>query len=539
MVGKGRFFARHAVALTVKVRTPGGWEDMQTVDVSRRGIFVQTREPIATHRIAQMKIEMPSGQVIDAMGHVRRVVEPDNDEGHPPGMGVEFFVMSKEAEDEWDTFVLQRSREEREHSDAVTFASEDTPLPGEIEAHRTSIFDDLESDQNNEFDEGDFDDGRNEVRVQIDSGTSAFEETSAALDDLAKDALLGAALGQDLAEPTLADPEPPPPLPAEDSTVPPAIPNDDGLLDSLSLDTEPGVADWEEKTTADLAPPPLPPEDLSVTDSTDQLSGSALAEELLKDIQKAEHGAPRPEHVAPTQTQVFARRVPSTTAAVDAPAVASTPTPEAEPSPSVNNLKSLFITVRPTNRAHLEQFIDRRVKRRNIFLRSDMACAPGQGIDVALVHPVTDVEMIVSGVIDRGISSGRGPGTGFLMRFNELESGREGVLRKFIKTGRHSDNKRDDHAHRAAELSERAADNPRSFEDQLNFAWGLITEGERPADAVEPFLTALALAPTEVEVHLGLSLAYALSGDTEKSYAFVRSSRQLAAALKREAMSRG
>lgn len=94
MTVKKRFFTRHPIALRVRVRTPSGWTEMTTLDVSRRGVFVRTDEPLDERRIAQLRISMPSGKEVDAMGHVRRAVREDRD--GISGMGIEFFVMSKE-----------------------------------------------------------------------------------------------------------------------------------------------------------------------------------------------------------------------------------------------------------------------------------------------------------------------------------------------------------------------------------------------------------------------------------------------------------
>ena len=190
---------------------------------------------------------------------------------------------------------------------------------------------------------------------------------------------------------------------------------------------------------------------------------------------------------------------------------------------------SLFITVRPADPDHLRQFMDRRLRLASVFLRSNIPCFPGQPIDVAVVHPSTDAEVIVSGTIARVVQGETERDNGFLMRFTDLDADRKKALIHFVNTGQPLIAAPSAVEKSVSEtLRDAAAEHPNSLEHQLAYAWSLLTDEEAPIEAVEPFLLALTLAPAEIEIHLGLSLAYALAGDVAKSYAFARSSRQLA-----------
>lgn len=722
MSGKQRFFTRHPVQLTVKVRTPGGWQEMTTSDVSRRGIFVRTDEPIPAHRIAQMKIQMPSGHVIDAMGHVRRVVAGDEGATGGGGMGVEFFVMSKEAEDEWDAFVLETGRAHRQRPDMATFQPDsapdlaqdlvmEMPAPPDVLTHRrpkaqvelrqaepavrvavrakedtrdhtaaTSEATDAALDLLSDLTGGRSGSEPSMTglepqpahKVQVDPGAGGYEETSADLVDLAREALAGAAKRRV----SRAAPPPPPPLPAENSGLPepPPLPDDDPIAALLAplpdrvperrpplppaedsstppdlppeqpaprpdrLDSSWGSFDSEDSLTASQpgsplpAVPPLPPEGVAAPDTRsdgkpatqaapaappERNTGAAPddAEQRPPDLPPLEEAPPAAAHTptpasrpkpAIRQTgpnrrliagrstasrpkvpvQVPARKraepvksAPDPTpkpvvAGVSAPtssshtpvvapakAAAGAPTadgqaarlstPSTRPSapdatravtpttsePQVRSddnrrdktTASLFITVRPRDPDHLRQFMDRRLRMANVFLRSSLPCFPGQPIDVAVVHPASDAEVIVSGAIARVIQGESARDNGFLMRFDDLSRERKKALVHFINTGEPplmAPTAVDESV--TAQLAALAAQNPESLPHQLDYGWSLITDDESPVDAIEPFLSALTIDPGDVEVHLGLSLAYALAGDLAKAYAFARSSRQLA-----------
>lgn len=773
MVGKKRSFTRHPIHLPVKVRTPDGWREMNTLDVSRRGIFVSTEDPIPAHRIAQMKIEMPTGSVIDAMGHVRRVVEKDSDDGHPPGMGIEFFVMSKEAEDEWDVFVMASGRDAQPRPDIATYhAATEPELAAEVAveapqrkstetrrrpqvssepkrpSHGTSqrvqvrsredsrdhsavaseptdsaleVLQQLSAGRSGRTPSETQGKASKTNRIQVDPGATAYEETSAELVDLARKALVGAARRRSgsYREPNPTPPLPvsensgssfPPPIPDEDddpiaallatrgaersssgsprpASSPPPVPQEEPSWGAVSRSNSPsaefseisetplfttvndddnfsqgsssvvasildGVADnvpnpptdlperserimlggaadrisgqqksaaasspdngtWSAPTPAlsDAKIPPLPsaalptptgsksstpvwrpskptvsqrsPTPYVANEALDEISAptTAVAEPtLMQDTPFIVNAAPQTGFAAQPLTSPTGRAHPSSSASSHkvtaaargqgarmgvssstakarsttgakgssvtvrsskhpaarkgaAPPSTTASSPQAVLGPRDSRTASLFITVRPADERHLRQFMERRLAATRVFLRSNMPCFPGQLIDVAVVHPKTDAEMVVGGTIARVVQGESKRDNGFLMRFSEMDASHKKALLHFVKTGQPSVVSPTAVAGEGtATLRQLAKDQPESVEHQLNYAWSLVTQDESPLDAVEPFLAALACSPADINIHVGLSLAYALAGDAAKSYAFARSSRQLAAA---------
>ena len=89
-----RYYTRHQISLDVSVREQRGWVHYKTVDVSRRGVFLRCESPSPLNRLVQMRVEMPTGVVLDVMGRVRRSLQSRVEGPVGPGMGIEFFVMS-------------------------------------------------------------------------------------------------------------------------------------------------------------------------------------------------------------------------------------------------------------------------------------------------------------------------------------------------------------------------------------------------------------------------------------------------------------
>lgn len=110
-----RYYTRHQISLDVSVRGQNGWVHYRTVDVSRRGVFLRSDNPSPLNRLVQMRVELPTGVVLDVMGRVRRSLQSRVEGPIGPGMGIEFFVMSQEQQDDWDAFVLAQPRGESGH----------------------------------------------------------------------------------------------------------------------------------------------------------------------------------------------------------------------------------------------------------------------------------------------------------------------------------------------------------------------------------------------------------------------------------------
>ena len=657
---------------------------METADVSRRGVFIRTAEPLDANKIAQLRLTMPTGRELDAMGHVRRVVrEPP---GAEHGMGIEFFVMSKEAEEEWDRFVLAQSRnasgvssmlvavdvtQQPSGNANVAGAMVELPVVRESveallpEARRTS------SMVNEPTVVATGADARGAMvtkrgapdrppliptaqpaardeRSMLLADVHAETFPALELDDLWKDRSNGTAG-------LLADPGPQvqPPLPLESSLfeeddvpwatprpaasaiepvrtnsitaaaklAPAAVttPDDEGEeAVVLSRSGMAGSLDGANRAGGSRARsairnaginiqrPNVSNEPAQPARRNDDGPDGAFARDAVATAGQERTPAPRaagtavanakprpnaiqgptiatgspitapatgrggpglPPSAGPgvaarrttSQPPVSAPSSPARPAATSKPAGAPTPTPTPTPRPDGHRTQSvsspssprsqqprtaevdmaqsdgggIFITVRPGDVGHLRQFVDRRIRQANVFLRSMVSCAPGQPFDVAVVHPITDAEVIVSGTVARVIRGETAAESGFLLRFGELDEHLQASLMQFVETG-HPEVRAPTAvtANEQQDLRKAAEQEASTSDAWLLYGWSLLSESEDPLEAIEAFQRALMMSPERAGIHDGLALAYALAGETAKSYAFLRSSRQLAQAPK-------
>ena len=101
-----RVYTRHPITLHVQVKTIQGWQELQTADVSRVGMFVRTQSPSPVGHVVQLRVQIPNGKpAMELMAQVRQVAK-DNEE-HPlgPGMGLQFFAAAQELKNEWNAFI--------------------------------------------------------------------------------------------------------------------------------------------------------------------------------------------------------------------------------------------------------------------------------------------------------------------------------------------------------------------------------------------------------------------------------------------------
>ncbi len=101
-----RRFPRFAASVAVVLKRKGGTDALRTSDVSRHGAFVMTDAPRAERELVQLTFQLPDG-VIDVMCMVVRSLRPGagTGPGMQPGMGVDFFALSKDAKNIWEAFV--------------------------------------------------------------------------------------------------------------------------------------------------------------------------------------------------------------------------------------------------------------------------------------------------------------------------------------------------------------------------------------------------------------------------------------------------
>lgn len=463
MASRKRFFTRHPIVVGVRVRVPDGWARMVTVDVSRRGLFLRTEDPIAIGRIAQMEIELPSGQTLEAMGHVRRSLRERDESGIGPGMGIEFFVMSKDAQDGWDRFVIDQKR---------------------LGAARLEESDDLP--------------------LQPRGVPSEPPENLIRLTGLPPDQDAG-------------------------SSQPFFLAGDDD-------DSDDPTAGLELDITQDDASIPLPPagdsgESEQPDDAADAADEKAENATLLKELPTDTASGRPPSIFAAKATQRFeARELDDARATISGEVELSDDVRELieaarDDAAETEAAKVAYITVQPSSQVRLAEFVERKYRGSNVFLRTEVACHEGQVVEVTLVHPDTDAEFVIVGEVKRVLETGSTPGV--LLRFSRPEPDERAQLQHFVVTGDPaivSAPIQSEDLERFQQLADAA---PTDLDAQLELAWAHLRLAEDAESAILAFLTALTLDGGNLEVHQGLAIAYGLAGDVMKSYAFIRSAYDL------------
>ena len=98
-----RRFPRYDVEIAVFLRKKTGDMRLVTCDVSRHGAFIRIEQPHPLRQLVQLRFRLPDHSEIDAMCMVARWLGPETSRG--PGMGVDFFALSKDAKNAWERFL--------------------------------------------------------------------------------------------------------------------------------------------------------------------------------------------------------------------------------------------------------------------------------------------------------------------------------------------------------------------------------------------------------------------------------------------------
>lgn len=92
--------------LPVAYRSVGSFLSDWATNISRGGLFINTRKPLPVGTIVKLIIQLPgSGFPFDIAGRVARVEEWDNRSNMAPGMGVEFIDLDGAKRERIDAFV--------------------------------------------------------------------------------------------------------------------------------------------------------------------------------------------------------------------------------------------------------------------------------------------------------------------------------------------------------------------------------------------------------------------------------------------------
>jgi hypothetical protein len=76
-----------------------------TENVSYRGTFLRTKAKVAMRELVRVRFTLPDGRTILAQGMVVHVVGPNDAEGRPEGMGLQFYGMDGEPRVQWEKLV--------------------------------------------------------------------------------------------------------------------------------------------------------------------------------------------------------------------------------------------------------------------------------------------------------------------------------------------------------------------------------------------------------------------------------------------------
>ena len=433
-----RFYARHQISLDVSVREREGWVHYRTVDVSRRGVFLRSEKPSPLNRLLQMRVELPTGTVLDVMGRVRRSLLSVEEGPGGPGMGIEFFVMSQQQQDDWDAFVLAQPRGESGHETSDSGIS----VPESVEL-------DLPE------------------RPDSEGAPTAGATVMGIPRDEVRNAVAAAVDRANLKKAIPAAEVRHRPPPGATMTAESVVTESASMRPMASLDAV--LAPQPE--ASHVTPPPLP--------------DSALP--------------PLPAATEP------------------APETAEDRLPEA-----------VHVNVRPATRENLEQFVIRRLAGRNIFLRVDADVVQGQAALIVLVHPETDCELHMEAAVKEALPAEEGHDSGMLVGFEPADGRERSRLRRFVELGSESAVDAEEKARLRHEgLKAAALSEPDSAMAHTNLGWPYVGQRKAPETAVESFLAALAIDGDCIAAHRGLSLAYKLTGDANRAYAFASSWRQL------------
>ena len=104
MVLEKRKNERHPMRVRMDYRNRGGADFLfeYTRNISKGGIFIETRDPLPVGTVVEMRFQ-PPGQdgVLDVSGRVTWVNEfrPDSDDNPNPGMGIQFEGLGEEERD--------------------------------------------------------------------------------------------------------------------------------------------------------------------------------------------------------------------------------------------------------------------------------------------------------------------------------------------------------------------------------------------------------------------------------------------------------
>lgn len=98
--------------LLVAYRTVDGFITDWAVNISKGGIFINTRSPLPVGTTVRLIVSLPDAAFpFDLTGRVARVCEFDNPSNEAPGMGIEFVDVDEDKKNRIERFVDKLKKE--------------------------------------------------------------------------------------------------------------------------------------------------------------------------------------------------------------------------------------------------------------------------------------------------------------------------------------------------------------------------------------------------------------------------------------------
>lgn len=112
---------RISIALDIKLSVPGGFEQYQTKNISFRGLFIVSEDPLPLRRIARMSLTTQTGELIEVLGLIaHRINAADAEErGIQAGMGIQIFPIGSQVNETWRDYVTAQLEQDPELRQAV------------------------------------------------------------------------------------------------------------------------------------------------------------------------------------------------------------------------------------------------------------------------------------------------------------------------------------------------------------------------------------------------------------------------------------
>ena len=500
-----RRFPRFPVTLQVELKDKGRVQELVTSDASRHGVFLRIDSPRPVRQLVQLTFQLPEGDTIDVMGMVARSMPAAEAGPQGPGMGVDFFAMSKGARDVWEGFVRTLARAAKterptvapgagmaipqlsaaERPTVAPGAGVAIPRPGEQEAR---------------------------TRAAIPQPGDLDARTRAVVD-----------LPQDLV--------PPSPIPEPEGSVTMRAPGRQERARELSREP-PGSLTRRAAVPARKASIPIPPPESSVTRKAPppgQRAKIRIPPPKGSVTQRAPQRPPEPARL----DQLF-DELPEDAALPDddpsAPPVDLLDQATEPPLAPVRRKQPRYVAsflVRLKDKARLRQFYTRDIGAGGMFLKTPLLKSEGDDVQLVLIHPESDQEFRLGGKIARVTTDPVMAMRGMGIRFHPRNDAEERALLTFIDTGAEfldpSPGERESTLTSLKTAIEVAPDSPRA-----HFTLGkALLDQDKLAEAMDELNKALLLDEDYLPAHRALQEAYTRDGNTARAFDHLRHVKRL------------